>query len=56
MNIKTEKKKYTPPCMEVLNFTREAALLNASDPVEYECNDCADVEEVGGTGYNGLFN
>jgi hypothetical protein len=56
MNIKTEKKKYMPPRMEILNFTREAALLNASDRVEYQCDDCVDVEEVGGTGFNGSFN
>lgn len=55
MNIKTEKKKYTPPRMEILNFTREAALLNASDPVEYEGDDDGvDLNDF--KGYNGSFN
>lgn len=47
MNIKVEKKKYIAPRMEVLNFTQEACLLNASDYVSI-CGEGVDHEDVGG--------
>ena len=47
MNIKTEKKKYTPPYMELVDIGRVANLLSSSE-IEDEDEDGVDLEDIDG--------
>ena len=51
MNIKVEKKKYTPPSMKLVILTRVANLLSSS---EYEDERGVDVDDFG-EGYDDEF-
>lgn len=51
MNIKAEKKKYTPPSMKLVQLTRVANLLSSS---EYADENGVDVDDFG-EGYDDEF-
>lgn len=51
MNIKVEKKKYTPPCMKLVQLTRVSNLLSSS---EFSDDSGVDFEDLG-EGYDDEF-
>lgn len=53
MNIKIEKKKYTPPFMEIVMMAENTGLLRGSCDDD-ECEDLEDIEELD-EGYDDEF-
>ena len=54
MNIKIEKKKYTPPFMEVLYMKGDSSLLRGSLCDDDECEELQDIDELD-DGYDDEF-
>lgn len=54
MNIKIEKKKYTPPFMEIVKMADNACLLRGSCVDDDECRDLEDIDELD-DGYDDEF-
>ncbi len=54
MNIKIEKKKYTPPFMEIVMMAENTGLLRGSLCDDDECRDLEDIDELD-DGYDDEF-